>query len=53
MKRPKNPTYRQKQAIVRAGLDWKEWLVSFDRHGFIGLIHKKTGESKMIDGGGS
>ena len=48
MKKPKRPTYEQKRLISKEGLNWKDWRIKDEDNISISLIHKETGEVKII-----
>ena len=48
MKQPKKPTRTQKALIRENKLDWNEWMVKNEDNISIALMHKETGEIKVI-----
>ena len=49
MKQPRKPTLAEKKKIAEAGLDWKEWSVKASITNSLLIVHKKTGERKVIN----
>ena len=49
MKQPKKPTYAQKLAISKKGLDANEYLVRSETENVLILVHKETGEEKELN----
>ena len=51
MKQPKKLTRCQKKILSRVGLNWKEWMFVDSPNLFsFRIIHKKTGEIKIVEG---
>lgn len=46
--RAKNPTLEQKKVIVRGGLNPKDWLVLQDMEYSMILVHRSSGESRIV-----
>jgi len=47
-KRVKNPTRAQKELMVAAGLDWKNWNVLEEDNLSITVISKKAGRKRVL-----
>ena len=47
-KRVKNPTRAQKEPMVAAGLDWKNWNVLEEDNLSITVISKKAGRKRVL-----
>ncbi len=48
MKQPKKPTYAQKLAITKKGLNANEYLVRSEVNDVLVIVHKETGEEKEL-----
>ncbi len=42
------PTYEERKILMKEGLDTYVWLVKKHTSNFIELVHKETGEIKVV-----
>ena len=47
--RATRPTLQQKKWIHAAGLDPRDWLALLDQWGSLKLVHRSTGQSRIIE----
>lgn len=48
MKNGKRPTVAQMEIMQKAGLDPREWLVTKNLSDSISIVHRQTGQQKVI-----
>ena len=47
-KRLKNPTRKQKEIIVKAGLDWKNWHVYDEDNISLTVVSRRSGRRRVL-----
>lgn len=49
MKQAKALTRNQKEIVRNNNLNWKEWSLSDDTGSYLVIVHKTTGQRKIVD----